>query len=305
MPSGSFNSDPVTVNGVGGWGNVGTFTTYVPPPPTPPRPVWSAPSEPLNVAAVPGDAQATVSWSAPLSSGSGPVSSYSVRATPGGATCTATALSCTVTGLTNGTAYTFEVQAYNSAWGPWSPPSTAVTPRAVPVAPRDVRAIAGNAKATVTWAPLSSEGPATAYEVSATPVASTCETTATTCEMTGLVNGTSYTFTVRAKNAFGWGPWSAPSNAVTPVAPTIAITGTRGTGRESRTVFVSGKTTGLAGERVRAHVKVRGQSSYREGREVIVRRDGTFAWQRQAGRKIYVYFTGGGAQSNRVIIPRR
>ena len=41
---------------------------------------------------------------------------YLVTASPGGATCTTTgALTCTVTGLTNGTAYTFTVQATNAS----------------------------------------------------------------------------------------------------------------------------------------------------------------------------------------------
>ena len=42
--------------------------------------------------------------------------------------------------------------------------------------------------------------------------------TATSAVVTGLANGTSYTFTVHATNAVGTGPESAPSNAVTPQA---------------------------------------------------------------------------------------
>ena len=42
------------------------------------------------------------------------------------------------------------------------------------------------------------------------------DSTATTQTVTGLSNGTSYTFTVAATNAVGTGPQSAASNAVTP-----------------------------------------------------------------------------------------
>ena len=38
---------------------------------------------------------------------------------------------------------------------------------------------------------------------------------------TGLANGTSYSFDVRAQNEVGWGPWSPASNAVTPAGPPI------------------------------------------------------------------------------------
>ena len=110
----------------------GTLTgafTYVPPPPAPPTPA----SAPRDVVATGADGSASVSWSAPSSSGSSPVSHYLATSTPGEHMClvTAPALDCEVLGLTNGTAYTFTVKALTGAgWSVASEPSNAVTPSA-------------------------------------------------------------------------------------------------------------------------------------------------------------------------------
>ena len=91
------------------------------------------PSAPTNVTATAGNAQATVSWSAPSFTG-GTITGYTVTLNPGGKTCTTTTTSCTITGLTNGTAYTVEVTATNSA-GTSTPSVTLVTPVAPTITP--------------------------------------------------------------------------------------------------------------------------------------------------------------------------
>jgi hypothetical protein len=98
--------------------------------------------------------------------------------------------------------------------------------------------VAGNTVVALSWtAPASDGGSAvTGYVVTPsiggvaqTPV--TFTSGATTQNVTGLTNGTAYTFTVAAINGAGTGPGSAPSAAVTPAttpgAPTI-VSGTGG-----------------------------------------------------------------------------
>jgi len=187
-------------------------------------------------------------------------------------------------------------------------PGPGPTPASPPSAPREVGATAGDAQASVIWTAPTSPGsfPITRYEVRSTPAGATCLVSALTCTITGLTNGTAYSFEARALNGAGWGPWSTPSSTVTPAAspaPSIGITGSRGTGAERQVIFVTGISTNLERDRVRAHVKLRGQVKYQPGRFVDVSADGRFQWQRATGKKTYVYFTSGSTQSNRVIIP--
>jgi len=198
-----------------------------------------APGAPLNVAAVAGNAQATVSFTPPASNGGSPITSYTVTsspdaANPSGVTATGTASPITVTGLTNGTTYTFTVTATNAAGtGPASIASNAMTPIAPPGPPLAVTAVAGNAQATVSFTPPASNGgsPITSYTATSSPGGITATGAAGPITVTGLTNGTTYTFTVAATNAAGTGPASSPSNAVTPIAlpgPPLAVTAVAG-----------------------------------------------------------------------------
>jgi hypothetical protein len=88
----------------------------------------------------------------------------------------------------------------------------------VPGAPTGVVATALNGAATVSFSPPASNGGASisAYVVTASPGGAAQLFGGTTGTFTGLANGVTYTFTVRARNSAGDGPSSAPSNPVTP-----------------------------------------------------------------------------------------
>ena len=179
------------------------------------------------VTGVAGDASVAVTWTAPTAPQVSPITSYTVTAAPGSASCTvaAPALGCTVVGLTNGTTYTFTVTASDGvSTGAPSAPSAPVTPLGVPSAPLTPAALAADALAIVSWTASATNGgsPITGYTVTASPGALSCTTTdALSCVVTGLTNGTPYTFRVTATNAVGVSLPSAATSAVTPVADTV------------------------------------------------------------------------------------
>ncbi|MEL4392809.1 Ig-like domain-containing protein [Shewanella algae] len=272
------------------------------------------PGAPTSVNAVASDASATVSFSAPASTGGAAISSYTVTSSPGGITASGAGSPLTVSGLSNGTDYSFTVSASNTAGtGPASSLSNTVTPKAnqsisfnnpgaqsfgttptltatassglapvfssnstgvctitttgtlsfvsagscsinadqagdsgynaaptvtqsftvnavVPGAPMSVSAVAADASATVSFsAPASTGGAAiSSYTVTSSPGGLTASGTGSPLTVSGLSNGTGYSFTVSASNTAGTGPASSPSNTVTPEpdnkAPSISGT---------------------------------------------------------------------------------
>ncbi len=141
-------------------------------------------------------------------------------------------------------------------------PLATTTIATVPGAPTGVAATAGIASATVDWTAPASDGgaPVTGYVV--TPyTGSTAGTPVTVGDVTsatvsGLTNGTAYTFTVAALNAAGTGPASAATAAVTSTVGLPAANvdstaaGASGAGNQpgdSVTFATGGSATGTAG----------------------------------------------------------
>jgi hypothetical protein len=179
-------------------------------------------------------------------------------------------------------------------------------------APTEVRALAADRSASVSWAAPSSPGsfPVSHYLATSTPGAHTClvAAPALTCEVMGLSNGTAYTFTVKALTGAGWSAASSPSNAVVPRAqakPTIVITGSRDGDR----IAISGTTTGFGmGGELKPWIRPAGKAAFTQGvATILVGVDGTFEWGRRAGKRVSVYVQtpDRSVRSNTVTLPVR
>jgi fibronectin type 3 domain-containing protein len=185
----------------------------------------TVPAAPMGLAAVAGNAQVTLSWSA----SSGATGYYVKRSTTTGGPytqiATQAAANFTDTGLTNGTKYFYVISAYNSVGQSANSAEVNATPvLPAPSAPAGLAATAGNAQVSLSWTAASG---ASSYHVKRS-ITSGAETqiaapTSNSYTDTGLTNGTKYFYVVSAVNSGGESANSSEVSA-TPSAPLTAPT---------------------------------------------------------------------------------
>jgi uncharacterized protein (TIGR02145 family) len=139
-----------------------------------------------------------------------------------------------ITALTAGIVYYVRAYATNSAgtaYGNELTFTTSAVTLTVPGAPTIGTASAGNTQVVITFtAPVSNGGSViTGYTVTSSPGNFTGTGSASPILVTGLTNGTAYTFTVTATNAIGTSLASSASNSITPSTVPGAPTGVSAT----------------------------------------------------------------------------
>ena len=212
----------------------------------------TVPSAPRWLHGVRGSTTATLLWNASASNGGSAITSYLVSDLHGH-TCSTSALTCTVTGLTNGVAYVFYVVATNSRGASAPSNSNFMIPATTPSAPGITSVVPGNRRIAVTFtSPTSNGGAAVGYydysvDGGATWSSGQYRTKGSVLTITGLLNGTSYSVRVRARNTVGAGTASVATVATPFSTPEMPVIRTIVTSTTSATVaFVAPVTGGRA-----------------------------------------------------------
>ena len=255
--------------------------------------VQSVPGMPGTLTATAGDASVMLSWTAPTTGGA--VTGYEYEQTVNGvsggwmSTGMGTNTMLELTGLMNGTTYAYRVRAVNTAGGgAVSNIATAMPVAAVvvPGMPGTLTAVAGSGHVTLSWTAPTSGGAVAGYEYEQTAGGVTAGWmptgmgTTTTLTVTGLTNGITYTFRVRAVNTAGGGVASNIVTAMPAAGPARTISsvslGTIAEGGQGQaTVSLSGPVP--AGQFVRVKLRLVGKLNTRQNTPSGVLTGGPFA----------------------------
>ena len=188
---------------------------------------------PKSLSAVIGDEQVTLTWT--TGSSILPITKYQFQGDRSGrgwqdiAGSDANTTSHTVTGLTNGQSYTFRVRAVNRAGPGEASRSVGATPVALPDQPVGLRATPDANSVILDWSAASADENITRYQFQGDGSGRGwqdipgSDATTTSHIVTGLNNGQTYTFRVRAVNPVGPGRASGSVEATPQFLVTISV----------------------------------------------------------------------------------
>ena len=186
--------------------------------------------------------------------------SYTVTSSPGSYTATGTTSPISITGLQSNTSYTYTVTATNNyGTSSASSASTGVVATTVPQAPTIGTATGADSSATLTFTAGATGGSSiTNYKYStdnSTYTAFSPAQTSSPLSISGLTNGTSYSFYLKAVNTNGDSTASSASNSIVPISTSfesIATTTVGPSGSASITFTDNGAWTNYT------HLQIRG-----------------------------------------------
>jgi surface antigen len=235
------------------------------------------PSEPTGVSAKTSATSAVLTWKDNSNNETSFVSQYKITGSSAwttGPSKGANSTSMTVTGLKPGTHYTFQVGARNVAGTHWSAYATGYTPQVLPAQPASPRVTSATGTSeALAWTDASDNetGFVSQYRVgSGSWIAGpSVGANVTSMTVTGLKNGTDYTFQVGARNSVGthWSAYFYGWTQALPAEPTggsasmgstsAALTWTDNSNNENEFVTQyrpTGSSTWIAGPSVGANV---------------------------------------------------
>ena len=173
-------------------------------------PTTTEPEAPTGLSATVSDQEVDLIWTAPASNGGATILRYEYELDLSGTwTSTGgTTTSYTVPGLTNGQSYAFRVRAVNRVGAGLASSSQSATPTSTVVAPdtpSSLSATPGNRQVMLSWVQPSGGAALTHYEYEQDGSGTWTSTggKAPSYTVTGLTNGQTYTFRVRAVNSAG------------------------------------------------------------------------------------------------------
>ena len=183
------------------------------------------PSTPTVGAATNLNASASVTFTGSSDNGGGTLT-YTATSSPSGITATSATSPISITGLANGTGYTFTIKATNTfGYTSADSGSSSIVYPGVPSAPTEVSASAGSGSAVVSFTAPTNTGGSTITNYTATSSPGNISASgANPITVTGLTNGTPYTFTVKANGNLGFSSVaSSASNSVIPTADLVIL----------------------------------------------------------------------------------